>query len=92
MAVAAPAAATNSLNHPAGAAPNPSTAAQWPALQRAIRCERHKAAQAAQHPATAALFEFLLFGIKQAWACLFGGAMLAVLLLTHWFYPADAPL
>ncbi len=24
-------------------------------------------------------YEFLLFGLKQAWACLFGGAMLAML-------------
>jgi uncharacterized membrane protein YoaT (DUF817 family) len=37
-----------------------------------------------------ALYEFVLFGVKQAWACLFGGAMLAVLLLTFWFYPRDA--
>lgn len=37
-------------------------------------------------------FEFLLFGLKQAWACLFGGAMLALLLLTHFLYPEDAPL
>jgi uncharacterized membrane protein YoaT (DUF817 family) len=39
-----------------------------------------------------ALYEFVLFGVKQAWACLFGGAMLAVLLLTFWFYPDEAPL
>lgn len=39
-----------------------------------------------------ALFEFVSFGIKQAWACLFGGAMLALLLLTHFFYPPDAAL
>lgn len=37
-------------------------------------------------------FEFLLFGFKQGWACLFGGLMLALLLGTHLFYPADAPL
>ena len=37
-------------------------------------------------------YEFLLFGVKQAWACLFGGAMLAALLLTHWLYPDDAAL
>lgn len=37
-------------------------------------------------------FEFVTFGIKQAWACLFGGLMLAILLLTHWGYPADAVL
>ncbi len=38
------------------------------------------------------LYEFLLFGIKQAWACLFGGLLLFLLLATHLFYPADTPL
>ncbi|NNC59370.1 MAG: DUF817 domain-containing protein [Erythrobacter sp.] len=38
------------------------------------------------------LYEFLLFGFKQAWACLFGGLLLALLLGTHLFYPADAIL
>jgi uncharacterized membrane protein YoaT (DUF817 family) len=38
------------------------------------------------------LYEFLLFGFKQGWACLFGGLMLALLLGTHLFYPADAAL
>ena len=37
-------------------------------------------------------YEFLLFGFKQAWACLFGGLILALLLATHLFYPADAAL
>ena len=37
-------------------------------------------------------FEFLAFGIKQGWACLFGALMLALLLATFLFYPADAPL
>jgi uncharacterized membrane protein YoaT (DUF817 family) len=37
-------------------------------------------------------YEFLLFGLKQAWACLFGGAMLALLILTHFFWPQDAVL
>lgn len=40
----------------------------------------------------AALHEFLVFGIKQAWACLFGGLMVALLLGTHLWYPADTPL
>ncbi|WP_114522201.1 DUF817 domain-containing protein [Altererythrobacter sp. ZODW24] len=38
------------------------------------------------------LYEFLLFGFKQAWACLFGGLLLFLLLATHLFYPDDAPL
>lgn len=37
-------------------------------------------------------YEFLLFGLKQAWACLFGGAMLALLLATHLFWPEHAPI
>jgi uncharacterized membrane protein YoaT (DUF817 family) len=37
-------------------------------------------------------FEFLKFGLKQAWACLFGALMLALLLATHLFWPDDAPL
>ncbi len=38
------------------------------------------------------LYEFLLFGFKQAWACLFGALLLALLLATHLLYPADAAL
>jgi len=34
-----------------------------------------------------ALVEFLVFGIKQAWACLFGGALLAAIMLTRFWWP-----
>jgi uncharacterized membrane protein YoaT (DUF817 family) len=37
-------------------------------------------------------YEFLMFGLKQAWACLFGGLMLALLVGTHLFWPDEAPL
>lgn len=37
-------------------------------------------------------YEFALFGFKQGWACLFGALMLALLLGTHFYYPADAPI
>ena len=37
-------------------------------------------------------FEFLMFGLKQAWACLFGGAMLALLVGTHLLWPDRAPV
>lgn len=40
----------------------------------------------------AGLVEFLVFGAKQAWACVFGAAMLAVLLATRLWYPDDAAL
>lgn len=36
-----------------------------------------------------ALFEFLSFGIKQGWACIFGGLLLALMLSTHLYYPED---
>lgn len=39
-----------------------------------------------------AVFEFVSFGIKQAWACIFAGALLALIIATFLFYPSDAPL
>lgn len=39
-----------------------------------------------------ACYEFLVFGIKQGWACLFGGLLLLLILLSSRYYPADAPL
>jgi len=38
------------------------------------------------------VFEFVIFGLKQAWASLFGGAMLLLLITTHLFWPAHAPV
>ncbi|MFT4187380.1 MAG: DUF817 domain-containing protein [Aeromicrobium sp.] len=38
------------------------------------------------------LVEFLVFGVKQAWACVFGGVMLALIVVTAWVYPDDAAL
>jgi uncharacterized membrane protein YoaT (DUF817 family) len=38
------------------------------------------------------VYEFLLFGFKQAWACLFGALLLALLIGTHLLYPEGAPL
>jgi uncharacterized membrane protein YoaT (DUF817 family) len=37
-------------------------------------------------------YEFLLFGLKQAFACIFGGAMLALIIGTHLWWPAGAAL
>lgn len=34
-------------------------------------------------------YEFLRFGILQAWICLFGGIMCALLIATHFYYPTD---
>ena len=52
---------------------------------------RLEAAQPERGPA-AWVYEFLLFGFKQGWACLFGALMLALLLGTHLFWPEGAPL
>ena len=38
------------------------------------------------------LVECLAFGLKQGWACLFGGLMLGLIAGTALFYPADAAL
>lgn len=37
-------------------------------------------------------YELVLFGFKQAWASLFGGFMLGLLLATHLYYPPEASL
>lgn len=43
-------------------------------------------------PLASYAYEFLVFGIKQGWACLFGGLMCALLLATSFFYPENTPL
>ncbi|MFH1796251.1 MAG: DUF817 domain-containing protein [Pseudomonadota bacterium] len=39
-----------------------------------------------------ALVEFVVFGLKQAWACLFGGALLAIMIATALAWPQAAPI
>jgi uncharacterized membrane protein YoaT (DUF817 family) len=50
------------------------------------------AANISRSPFGRALCIFVAFGIKQAWVCLFGGLMVALLIGTHLWYPADAAL
>ena len=69
-----------------------SAAALWPPLARFINAEARLGAWAARRPATAVLYEFLRFGVKEAWACLFGALMLGLLGATFLWYPRDAPL
>ena len=40
----------------------------------------------------AGLREFVLFGLKMAWSCLFGGAMLFLMIATHVFWPHNSPI
>lgn len=48
-------------------------------------------AHADRRAATRYGFEFLMFGLKQGWACLFGALMLSLLLGTGLVWPAHAP-
>ncbi len=74
------------------AAAHNSAAAIWQPLRAFIAAEARLAARAAETAWTAFLYEFLRFGVKQAWACLFGGIAVALILATWRFYPAHAPL
>jgi uncharacterized membrane protein YoaT (DUF817 family) len=69
-----------------------SAAAIWAPLKPFIAAEARLARAAARKCWTAGVYEFLRFGVKQAWACLFGGIAVALMLLTWKFYPAHAPL
>ncbi len=71
------------MGHPA--------AADWPLIARLANWEARLAGNlAGRGRFGVALYEFFRFGVKQAWACLFGGLMCALLLGTHWWYPQDA--
>ncbi len=65
---------------------------QPPGATRFARIRTHLEGVRVEAGPRAWLYEFLLFGFKQGWACLFGGLMLALLLETHLFYPRDATL
>jgi uncharacterized membrane protein YoaT (DUF817 family) len=69
-----------------------SGARHWAPLARFIEAEARIGAWAAQRRSTLVVYEFVRFGIKQAWACLFGALMLALLIGTHLFYPRGAAL
>ena len=43
-----------------------------------------------QHGLAGAAIEFLVFGLKQAWACLFGGLLLGLIMLSAVAWPAQA--
>jgi uncharacterized membrane protein YoaT (DUF817 family) len=72
--------------------PVPSAAAIWPPLRRFIAGERRLGRRMARQAWTAGLYEFFRFGVKQGWACLFGGIAVALMIATWRYYPANAPL
>jgi uncharacterized membrane protein YoaT (DUF817 family) len=62
-------------------------------VEQAIDEAAHRWLDRAPHSgARAGLAEFLVFGLKQGWASIFGAAMLAVLVATRLWYPDDAAL
>ena len=70
-----------------------SAARLWAPLARFITWESHLGERAeARGPAAHFAYEFIRFGVKQAWACLFGALMLALLVATFLFYPKGAAL
>jgi uncharacterized membrane protein YoaT (DUF817 family) len=71
----------------------PNARAEWPLIAALSSREARVGAWVAQRgPLASAAYEFLRFGIKQGWACLFGGLLLALILATRLWYPHDAPL
>jgi uncharacterized membrane protein YoaT (DUF817 family) len=63
------------------------------AMPRWLRLEvrLHRRAQGSGRLAVVA-HELLWFGLKQAWACLFGALMLALLVVSWWLWPPQASL
>ena len=70
--------------------PAESAAATWAPLARFIEAEARMGAWASRRTGTHFVYEFVRFGIKQGWACLFGALILALLIGTHLFYPKGA--
>ena len=70
-----------------------SAAAQWPAIAGFVAAEaRLQEAVLARGRVAAAIYEFIRFGLKQGWACLFGGLLLALMLGTRLVWPSHAPI
>jgi uncharacterized membrane protein YoaT (DUF817 family) len=70
--------------------PRRSAAAIWSPLARFIETEARLGHWAGKLRSTAFIYEFLRFGVKQAWACLFGGIMVGLLVATYVLYPHEA--
>jgi uncharacterized membrane protein YoaT (DUF817 family) len=69
-----------------------SAAAIWAPLRPFIAGERRLGLVMARRRWTGWLYEFGRFGVKQGWACLFGGIAVALMIGTYRLYPAQALL
>jgi uncharacterized membrane protein YoaT (DUF817 family) len=65
-------------------------AEHWPPLRPYIDAERRIGDRLAARPMAAYAYEFVRFGIKQAWACLFGGIVVFLLIAAFYLYPKGA--
>ncbi len=83
---------TSSLHEPLPKPHQQSAAAIWAPLVRFIAVEQRIGDWASRRKATTFAYEFVRFAIKQAWACLFGAAMVALIVGTHLWYPRNAAL
>ena len=72
--------------------PRHSAAATWAPLARFIAGEARLGHWAGKRRATTFIYEFLRFGVKQGWACLFGGIMVGLIIATYFLYPRNATL
>ncbi len=73
--------------------PTKSAARAWPPIARFAGLEARLGAWVlAKGPIAAGLYEFLRFGIKQGWACMFGGLLCALLIASYLFYPAHTAI
>jgi len=68
------------------------TLRNWPLVARFFQLESRLGAVAKHRPVMAGTYEFVRFGFKQAWACLFGGVMVALIAGTYLAYPAGVAL
>ncbi len=71
----------------------PTTATRWRVFSGLEALEARAGTWAIRRgPFISSLYEFVRFGLKQAWACLFGGVLLGLILVTRLEYPPDALL
>jgi uncharacterized membrane protein YoaT (DUF817 family) len=66
---------------------------EWPPLARTLGLQRRLGEAVLTRGRWAGwAYEFLRFGLKLAWACMFGAALLGLVILTAFLYPAHALL
>ena len=81
----------NATNEPGGFREK-SVAELWRPLARFVAVEARIGQAASKSPFWRFVYEFVRFGVKQAWACLFAGLMVALVITTRFVWPVDAPI